>query len=96
MPSEGEADFVEKSVKIAELSTDLGIQLNQIKVQSNELERVTLDHTTVVRKFKECDGEFNKLYVFVSKLERSSASILMLREDISMACRILKLVQKPK
>ena len=47
-----EADFVEKSVKIAELSAELGIQLNQIKVQSNELERVKLDHTTVVGKFK--------------------------------------------
>ena len=32
-----EAEFVEKSVKIAEHSTELGIQLNQIKVQSNEL-----------------------------------------------------------
>ena len=30
-----EAYFVEKSVKISELLTDLGIQLNQIKVQSN-------------------------------------------------------------
>ena len=30
-----EAYFVEKSVKIAELLTDLGTQLNQIKVQSN-------------------------------------------------------------
>ena len=47
-----EADFVEKSVKIAELSTELGIQLNQIKVQSDKLERVKLDHTTVVGKFK--------------------------------------------
>ena len=47
-----EADFIEKYVKITELSTDMGIQLNQIKVQSNELERVALDHTTVVRKFK--------------------------------------------
>ena len=43
-----EADFVEKSVNIAELSTELGIQLNQIKVQSNELEILKLDHTTVV------------------------------------------------
>ena len=32
-----EADFVEKSVNIAELSTELGIQLNKIKVKSNEL-----------------------------------------------------------
>ena len=47
-----EVDFVEKSVKIAELSTDLVIQLNQIKVQSDKLERVKLDHTTVVGKFK--------------------------------------------
>ena len=47
-----EADFVEKSVKIAELSTDLGIQLNQIKLHSNEMERVKLEHTTVVGKFK--------------------------------------------
>ena len=47
-----EAEFVEKYVKIAELSTELGIQLNQIKVQSNEMERVKLDHTTVVGKFK--------------------------------------------
>ena len=30
-----EADFVEKSVKISELLTELGIQLNRIKVQSN-------------------------------------------------------------
>ena len=75
-----EADFVENYVKIAELSTDLGIQLNQIKVQSNELERVKLDHTTVMGKFKECDGEFKKLYVFVSKLERSSVSSLILHE----------------
>ena len=63
-----EADFVEKSVKIAELLTDLGIQINQIKVQSNEMGRVKLDHTTVVGKFKECDGEFKKLDAFVSKL----------------------------
>ena len=58
-----EADFIEKSVKIAELSTELGIQLNQIKVQSNEIERVQLDHTKVLGKFKECDGEFKKIYV---------------------------------
>ena len=32
-----EADFFEKYTKIAELSTELGIQLNQIKVQSNEM-----------------------------------------------------------
>ena len=37
-----------KSVKIAELSTELGIQLNQIKVQSNKMEKVKLDHTKVV------------------------------------------------
>ena len=41
-----------KSVKISELSTELGIQINQIKVQSNEMERVKLYHTTVVGKFK--------------------------------------------
>ena len=91
-----EADFVEKSVKISELSTELGIQLNQIKVQSKELERVKLDHTTVVGKFKECDGEFKKSDVSVSELERSSASSLLLHKEIPMACRILKLVQKPK
>ena len=53
-------------------------------------------HITVVGNFKECDGEFNKLDVFVSKLERSSASSLMLHKESSMACCILKLVQNPK
>ena len=91
-----EADFVEKSVKISELSTELGIQLNQIKVQSNEMERVKLYHTTVVGKFKECYGKFKKLDVFVSELERSSVTSLMLHKESSMACRILKPVQKPK
>ena len=91
-----ESDFVENFIEISELSTELGIQLNQIKVQSNEMERVKLDYTTVVGKFKECDGEFNKLDVFVSELERSSISSLMFHEESSMACQILKLVQKPK
>ena len=63
-----ESDFIEKSIDISELSTELGIQLDQIKVQSDEMERVKLDHITVLGKFKECDGEFNKLDVFVSKL----------------------------
>ena len=74
----------------------MGIQINQIKVQSNELERVKLDHTIVVGKFKEFDGEFKKLDYFVSELERSSASSLFLHKESSMACRILKLVQNPK
>ena len=55
-----------------------------------------MDHTTVVGKFKECDGEFKKLDVFVSKVERISVSSFMLHEESSVACRILKLMQKPK
>ena len=45
-----------KSVKITELLTEMGIQINQIKVKLNKMERVKLDHTTVVEGFKECDG----------------------------------------
>ena len=63
---------------------------------NNEMERLKLDHTTVVGKFKECDSEFKKLDVFVSELERSSVSSLVLHEESSMASRILKLVQKPQ
>ena len=55
-----------------------------------------MDHTTVVGKFKECDGEFKILDAFVSELERSSASSLLWHEESSMAYRIKKLVQKPK
>ena len=55
-----------------------------------------MDHPTFVGNFKECDGDFKKLDVFVSELERSSVSSLMLHEESSTACRILKLVQKPK
>ena len=62
----------------------------------NKMERVKLDHTTVVGKFKEFDWEFKKLFVFVSKLERSSVSSLVLNKESSMVCRILKLVQKLK
>ena len=60
------------------------------------MERVKLDFTTFVGKFKECDGEFKKLYVFVSELEISYVSSLMLYKESSMACRILKLTQKHK
>ena len=60
------------------------------------MERLELDHTTVVGKFKECDGKIKKFDVFVSELEISSVSSLMLHKESSMACRILKLVQKPK
>ena len=60
------------------------------------MERLKFEDTEVVRKFKEWDGEFNKLDVFFSKLERSSASSLMLHEESSMACRIMKLVQNHK
>ena len=91
-----EADFVEKSVNISELLTELGIQLNQIKVQKNEMDRVKLDHITVVGKFKECDGEFKKLDVLFYELEISYIYSLMLQEESSMACRIMKLVQKPR
>ena len=55
-----------------------------------------MDHTTVVENFKECDGKFKKLYVFVSELEISFASSLMLHEESSMTYRILKLLQNPK
>ena len=91
-----EADFVEKSVKIAELSTEMVIQPNINQITIKKMDRVKLDHTTVVGGFKECDVEFKKLYVFVSELERSSVSSLMLHEESSVVCCILKLVQKPK
>ena len=55
-----------------------------------------LDHKTVVGKFKECDGEFKKLDAFVSELERSSASSLLLHKESPMAWLIIKLVQKSK
>ena len=54
------ADFFEKSVKTDEILTEPGMQLNQIKVQSKNLERLKLYHTTVMGKFKECDGKFKK------------------------------------
>ena len=60
------------------------------------MERVKLDHTKFVGKFKECDGEFKKLDVLVSEQEITSVSSLMFHEESSMACRILKFVQKPK
>ena len=60
------------------------------------MERVKLYHTTVVGKFKECDGEFKKLDFFVSELERSYVYSLMLHKESYMAWRILKLVQNPK
>ena len=50
----------------------------------------------MVGKFKECDGEFNKLDAFVSNLEISYASSLLLHKESSMACHTLKLVQKLK
>ena len=93
-------DFVLKQEdllgELIKMKNAINDNLAPMKAKSNKLERVKLDHTTVVGKFKECDGKFNKLDDFVSELERSYASSLLLHKESPMACRILKLVQKPK
>ena len=60
------------------------------------MERLKFEDTAVVKKFKECDGEIKKFDVYVSELERSSVSSLMLHEESFIACRVLKLLQKSK